>query len=124
MVHSPVFNGAPDLDVPGGGHSFRTLISIWIRAERCVMHTDEYEISVGREINLCRKLIDKLAKKLREREKGYGMSTEDFLSAFREARLPASNRDFVSWAEDSQELKTWTQRLREYEEAFRMLKKI
>ncbi len=88
------------------------------------MHTDEYEISVGREIVLCRNVVDKLIKSLREKEKRYGMSTEEFLSAFREGRFQESNRDFVSWAEDSRELENWTQKLREYEEAFRTLKDI
>jgi hypothetical protein len=88
------------------------------------MHTDEYEISVGREIIHCRKLINKLSQGLREWEERYGMSTEEFLSALQEGRLPASNQDFLSWAEDSRELKNWTQKLREYEEAYQMLKNI
>ncbi len=88
------------------------------------MHTDEYEISIGREIGLCRKVVDKLTKGLQEKENRYGMSTQEFLSALREGRLPKVNQDYVSWADDSRELENWTQKLREYEEALRMLKDI
>jgi len=43
------------------------------------MHTDEYEISIGREISLCRKLIRRLKSSIQKREKRYGISTEGFL---------------------------------------------
>jgi len=88
------------------------------------MHTDEYEISVGREIVLCRKVIDRLTKALREKEKKYGMSTEEFLTAFMEGRLLEIRKDFGIWAEDARELENWRKKLRDYEEALKMLKHI
>jgi hypothetical protein len=45
------------------------------------MHTDEYEISIGREISLCGKLIRRLKRSIQKKEKKYGISTEDFLKA-------------------------------------------
>lgn len=88
------------------------------------MHTDEYEISVGREINHCRKLVEKLARNLREWEHKYSMSTEQFLADYREGRLVKGNRDFEQWKEDVRELESWSRHLKEYEEAYRMLKDI
>jgi hypothetical protein len=88
------------------------------------MHTDEYEISVGREITLCRKVIDRLTNALRVREKRYGMATEEFLAAFQEGRFPEPDRDLLSWNEDSRELQSWRQKLVEYEDAFQMLKQM
>jgi hypothetical protein len=88
------------------------------------LHTDEYEISVGREINHCRKRVDKLTKALQEREKHYGMTTEEFLSAHREGQLTKDNQDFEKWKEDAKELESWSRHLKGYEEAYRMLKNI
>jgi hypothetical protein len=88
------------------------------------LHTDEYEISVGREVNHCRKRVDKLTKNLHGREEKYGMSTEEFLSAHREGRFAKDNRDFEKWKEDARELQSCSQHLKEYEDAYRMLKNI
>jgi hypothetical protein len=88
------------------------------------MHTDEYEISVGREITLCRKVIVRLRNALRVREKRYGMATEEFLAASREGRFTEPDRDFLSWNEDARELQCWQQKLREYEDAFQKLKEM
>ena len=64
------------------------------------MHTDEYEISIGREISLCRKLIRRLKRSIQKREQQYRISTEDFLEALRQGRLAETNPDFVNWRRD------------------------
>ena len=38
------------------------------------MQTDEYEISIGREVTLCRKVIERLGNTLKGKEKRYGNS--------------------------------------------------
>lgn len=88
------------------------------------MHTDEYEISVGREITHCRKLIKCLKNAILDRERKYGMSTETFLEAFRSNPQEMNAPDFVKWHEDQSELRKWLQVLGEYEEAYRSLKEI
>jgi hypothetical protein len=88
------------------------------------MHTDEYEISIGREVTLCRKIIARLGTALREKEKRYGMSTEDFLEAVRLGKLVCEITDFLKWRDEHQELGNWERKLLEYEEALRVLKGI
>jgi hypothetical protein len=88
------------------------------------VHTDEYEISIGREVTLCRKVIKRLCSALKEKEKRYGISTEAFLEEFLLGKLPEENHDFRQWKEEYQELGNWQQKLREYEEALQVLKGI
>ena len=86
------------------------------------MHTDEYEISIGREISLCRRVIGRQKKALLAREKKFGMTTEAFLRASPDLQA-AKNLDFEMWLKDHEELKIWEQRLMEYEQAIEILKR-
>jgi hypothetical protein len=85
------------------------------------MHTDEYEISIGREISLCRKLIRRLKSSIQKREKQYGISTEGFLKGLNQGRLAETNPDFLNWSKDYQELRSWERMLGEYEEELKKL---
>ena len=86
------------------------------------MHTDEYEISIHREMTLCRKFIKRLATAISRMEDRYGMKTEALL-AILEKGTPAENkRDFPEWRDCHLELQVWRQRLREYEEALEIVK--
>jgi hypothetical protein len=40
------------------------------------MHTDDYEISIGREISLCGKPTRQLKRSVQKREKQYGISKD------------------------------------------------
>ncbi len=86
------------------------------------MHTDEYEISIGREVTLCRKLIKRLRSSLSEKEKKYGLSTRAFLDALSQGRLSADNPDFRNWSDEHLELENWERLLSGYEEELRKLK--
>jgi hypothetical protein len=88
------------------------------------MHTDEYEISIGREISLCRKVIGRQEKALLTREKKFKMTTEAFLRTLDQDLQAEKNPDFEMWLKDHEELKIWKQRLKEYEQALEILKKI
>jgi hypothetical protein len=88
------------------------------------MHTDEYEISLGREISLCRKMIKGLTNKLHEREKKTGMTTEAFLKAPEPSLRSGENRHLQNWRKDHEELRKWQQMLSEYERALQMVKGI
>jgi hypothetical protein len=85
------------------------------------MHTDEYEISIGREIALCRKLVSQLKNSLERRENQCGMTTEAFLQAL-EGRSLSEQHSIQSWNQEYQELQYWQKMLTEYEEALESLK--
>ncbi len=85
------------------------------------MHTDEYEISIGREVNLCRKLIQKLRSAIRKHEKQHGMTTEEFLLRPAEGGTVESRPDFMKWRKDYTELQFWENMLGEYEKALENL---
>jgi hypothetical protein len=85
------------------------------------MHTDEYEISLGREITFCRKKVRQLQDALERREKQCGMTTEAFLQTI-EVGCPPEQHPIQSWKQEYQELRYWQKRLTEYEEALESLK--
>lgn len=87
------------------------------------MHTDEYEISIGREIALCRKIIKQVRDSLHTREKQHGMTTEELLQAMEQGRL-GEQSDFRSWRQEYQDLHYWQKKLNDYEEALQSLKGI
>ncbi len=85
------------------------------------MHTDEYEISIGREIALCRKMIRRLQAALERREKQWEMTTEAVLQALEAGRWSEQHQG-QSWNREYQELQYWQKTLREYEAALASLK--
>jgi hypothetical protein len=85
------------------------------------MHTDEYEISLGREITLCRRMVRQLQDSIARREKQCGMTTEAFLQALEEGCLPEQHPT-QSWKQEYQELQYWQKTLTQYEEALEGLK--
>ena len=68
------------------------------------MHTDEYEISFGREISLCRKMIKRLRRALGDREAQYGMTTEAFLLTQEQGGLQGRSIDLENWRKDHDKL--------------------
>jgi hypothetical protein len=87
------------------------------------MHTDEYEISIGREIAFCRKMVRQLKEALARREQQYGMSTAAFLQALEEGGL-SEQHPIESWSQEYQELQYWQKTLSEYEAALKSLKRL
>ncbi len=85
------------------------------------MHTDEYEISLGREIAFCRKRVRQLIDSLERREKQCGMTTEAFLQALEEGRL-SEQHPIQTWKQEYRELQYWQKTLTEYEKALESLK--
>jgi hypothetical protein len=91
--------------------------------EGWAMHTDEYGITMGREITLCRKKIKKLKNSLEQREKQYGLTTAALLQALEEGSLSAQP-PLQSWQQEYQELQYWQKTLTEYEQALESLKRL
>jgi hypothetical protein len=85
------------------------------------MHTDEYEISLGREIAFCRKRVRQLQDSLERQAKQSGMTTAAFLQALEEGCLSAQHPRQTR-NQEYQELQYWQKSLTEYEEALQSLK--
>ncbi|GAB4388982.1 MAG: hypothetical protein Kow0025_11540 [Thermodesulfovibrionales bacterium] len=86
------------------------------------MHTDEYEISLLREIEVCEKAIRKARKSLQKLEEKHGMTTEAFAERYARGLLPAGNRDFASWLEGREALRGWEERKAGFEAVYRRMK--
>jgi hypothetical protein len=87
------------------------------------MHTDEYEISLSREIAICRKMVRRLQDVLHRREKRYGLTTAAALKTLGEGCL-AEPLPLESWHQDYQELQYWQKMLLDYEKALESLKRL
>lgn len=87
------------------------------------MHTDEYEISFGRELTLCRKRVKKLRGALDEREERHGMTTASLVEALEAGRLE-DRKEYREWADEHRQLLHWSRMLVEYEEALKAVKEI
>jgi hypothetical protein len=88
------------------------------------VHTDEYEISIQREMILCRKAIKRLGNAINNRERRYGMKTETLLLVLEQGPPEEQNDDFLTWREDHLELQVWAKRLKDYEDALEMVKEM
>lgn len=86
------------------------------------MHTDEYEISLSRELDVCRRKVRILQKKLVCREKKFNMSTEEFAREFHAAKIDTQDSDFLSWFYDFEALGKWQENLEQYERLLSSLK--
>ena len=78
------------------------------------MHTDEYEISIAREIAVCKNIIAKIRKDLEKREAVFGVNSQEIVS-FPAAAVPMKEQK--KWREDVEALPVWEQRLKEYQDA-------
>ena len=86
------------------------------------LQTDEYCISISREITVCKNMIDRQQKELAQFEKQYGISTEQLLAG----EMPETGGevwDLEEWRNGCEGLLAWQQRLREYEEAYSELRR-
>ena len=86
------------------------------------MHTDEYEISLFREIEVCRKAICKIKESLRIMEMKYRMTTEEFIEGYMCGKFSADNKDFADWNSNNESLRKWMERKNDYEEILRRMK--
>jgi len=81
------------------------------------MHTDEYEISLNREIGVCRSRLVSAEKELARLEKAYGLRTEQFVNGeVGVAAIP--EKESARWREAAATRTVWSARLSEYEELY------
>ncbi len=86
------------------------------------MHTDEYEISLNRELNVCKSTIKRIREFFAIMERKHGMTTEQFVLGYDSGKLTGREEDFVPWRDNYDSLKNWVKLQREYEELFKQMK--
>jgi hypothetical protein len=80
------------------------------------VQTDEYRISISREIQVCKNMIALQTKDLARLEARHGLTTERLLAGEKPCGC-ANEAPLEAWRAEHQGLLAWRQRLREYEEA-------
>ncbi len=86
------------------------------------MHTDEYEISINREVNHCQLVVKKTLSKLEKRRQKFGMEYPEAVIAAGEGRLSIQETELAAWHDDFEALPQWEQRLEEYREALAVMR--
>jgi hypothetical protein len=89
------------------------------------VHTDEFEISLSRELNVCKNTIQRIQKSLGILERKHNMTTEVFIQELLNNSLtghPEYKEDYDAWQSSYESLKKWEELERQYQEAFRMMK--
>jgi hypothetical protein len=86
------------------------------------MHSDEYQISLSREIDVCRDRVNVVRKRLRKLEEKSGVTTAQFLEGIQSGSDAVSGGDAVKWAETCDELKVWETKQKEFEALQRAMK--
>lgn len=86
------------------------------------LQTDEYGISISREIAVCRNMIERQRKHLVRFEKRYGFFTEEVIKN-ESLKIDTKTQDLDQWRNEYEGLLAWQQRLREYEDAYETLRR-
>ncbi len=86
------------------------------------MHTDEYEISLTRELKVCKKTVEKIKKKLAGLERRHGMKTEVFMENYMRCGADLQNDDSPEWMRQHEELRKWETLEMQYAELLRKMK--
>lgn len=86
------------------------------------MHTDEYEISISREINHCQQVVKTTRLRLAERRQKFGMEYPEAAIAAADDRLSIQQHELAAWYDDFEALPQWEQRLEEYREALAVMR--
>ncbi len=87
------------------------------------MHTDEYEISIAREINHCQRVVEKTQEKLTRFERLYdGLTYPVAAAAVVEGLLTINAKELGKWQEEYEALPVWKQRLAEYRQALKAMR--
>ena len=85
------------------------------------MHTDEYEIALSREVDVCRSKVRKYADLLAAMEVRHNMTTPAFQERMRLNELPP-NADHKGWQEGIEALQRWSEKRSEYERLLNVMK--
>jgi len=86
---------------------------------------DEYEISLSRELNVCKSTIQRIKKSLGILERKHNKTTEVFVQESLNNKLtghPEFKEDYDAWLSSYDSLKKWEELERQYQEEFRKMK--
>jgi hypothetical protein len=89
------------------------------------MHTDEFEISLHRELKVCENTIQRIRKTLSLMEQKHRKTTATFIEEFRSGRLEgdkANEDDYRVWESSYESLRKWRDLEQQYREQFRKMK--
>ncbi len=86
------------------------------------MHTDEYEIALARELEVCKIKIREINRILSNLEKTYALDTEEFVREFRDGKFSGAPQDIALWIDSHEALKRWNEMKRQYEELLGLMK--
>lgn len=82
------------------------------------MRTDEYEISLYREIAVCKRMIIGLKKKLAVMEIKHNKSGQFFIEELESGNDSGCKEDCREWKGNYDALKRWEEKLSQYEELY------
>jgi len=90
------------------------------------MHTDEFGISLSRELSVCDNTIRRIKKTLGMMERKHNKTTEVFIEELLNGKLSPDHPDYkddcTAWRNTYDSLKQWEGLKQQYQEAFRMMK--
>ncbi len=86
------------------------------------MHTDEYEISLYRELGVCKSSIKRIKEFFSIMERKHKKTTAQFVEEYDSGKLNGNPEDYSSWRANFESLKKWEDLQRQYEELFRQMK--
>jgi len=84
------------------------------------MHTDEYEISLSRELSICDNTMKRIKKTLGMMERKHNKSTDAFMEELLNGTLsldhPDYKDDYIAWRNTHDSLKQWERRKQQYKD--------
>lgn len=86
------------------------------------MHTDEYGITLSREVNISRKKVAEHLQAIGRFEAQFGMSSAQFLEKLAAGELPDATPEHAAWRDQCAALDRWRQKLAEYEALYKAWK--
>ena len=86
------------------------------------MHTDEYEISLSRELNVCEKKVAKIKKTLLSLESKYNIKPESLADEIPGDNLSAQDAGLIAWMKESEALRKWEALRDQYAELLKRMK--
>lgn len=86
------------------------------------MHTDEYGITLSREIHISREKVEEHLRAVQALEAQFGMSSNEFLGKLTSGELSADTPDFAAWRNQCAALARWQQQLKEYEDLYKAMR--
>jgi len=86
------------------------------------MHTDEYEISLSRELNVCERKIAKIKKTLLYLEQKYNIKAEVLADKVPDGKISSEDAGVIAWMKESEALKKWETLRDQYAELLQRMK--